>query len=197
MSKKQHLSHDQKLKGFYAGFVSRMVAFVVDISILTIVVIIINWSIAAILDFFGLSLATIAFTKIANSAMTFRDYAANIIAVILVMAMPLITFSILVTYYVGSWVLMGQTIGKQFLGLKIVSIDGSHISFKQGIIRYFGYWLSAIPLFAGYWWVLLDDERRSWHDRLAHTCVIYVWDARTGPRLRALLQGKNQDQQSA
>ena len=195
MSKRPHLQHDQTLKGYYAGFVSRLVAFVIDISVLTFTLIVLGWVISVILDFFGLSPST---TNLNAPNITMRDYIANTITIILVISIPFLTFCIWVIYYVGSWVLMGQTIGKQLLGLKVVSIDGSPVSIKRGIIRYFGYWVSAIPLFAGYWWVLLDDERRGWHDRLSHTCVIYVWDARTGTRLRDLLLNRfREDQQDS
>jgi len=189
-----HLQHDQSLKGYYAGFVSRFVAFVIDIGVLALVAIIIGWTVTTILDFFGLSPSMESFT---SSDINLRDYIANAIGIILLIATPIMTFCIWVIYFVGSWVLMGQTIGKQLLGLKIVSVDGSPVSFKQGIVRYIGYWISAIPLFAGYWWVLMDNERRGWHDRLSHTCVIYVWDARTGTQLRNLLLGvtENQDNQ--
>jgi alpha-D-ribose 1-methylphosphonate 5-triphosphate synthase subunit PhnG len=30
----------------------------------------------------------------------------------------------------------------------------------------------------GFLWVLGEDRRRAWHDRIAHTYVLYVWDAR-------------------
>ena len=191
MNKKQHLVHDQTLKGYYAGFVSRLVSFVIDLAILTAVLIVLGWSINIILEFFGLTPSLASFE---TSNLGVRDYIRNTIGIILVVSVPFLTFCIWVIYYVGSWALMGQTIGKQLLGLKVVSIDGTPVSIKQGIVRYFGYWISAVPLFAGYLWVLLDDERRGWHDRLSHTCVIYVWDARTGTRLRNLLLGVNENQ---
>ncbi len=43
--------------------------------------------------------------------------------------------------------------------------------------------ITALPLFLGYLWVLVDDERQTWHDRLAKTIVVYEWDARYEERL--------------
>lgn len=43
--------------------------------------------------------------------------------------------------------------------------------------------IAAMPLFLGYLWVLVDDERQTWHDRLAKTIVVYEWDARYEERL--------------
>jgi uncharacterized RDD family membrane protein YckC len=48
--------------------------------------------------------------------------------------------------------------------------------------------LSALPLFAGFLWVLIDDERRGWHDRFAGTQVVYAWEARMGQRFAEVLR---------
>jgi uncharacterized RDD family membrane protein YckC len=55
--------------------------------------------------------------------------------------------------------------------------------------RYVGYYLSALALYAGYWWVLIDNRRQGWHDKLAGTIVVYAWDARLGNLLADRLQG--------
>jgi hypothetical protein len=38
--------------------------------------------------------------------------------------------------------------------------------------------LSLAPFGLGFLWVLGEDRRRAWHDKIAHTYVLYVWDAR-------------------
>jgi uncharacterized RDD family membrane protein YckC len=35
-----------------------------------------------------------------------------------------------------------------------------------------------IPLFLGFFWILIDDRRQGWHDKIAGTCVVYTWHAR-------------------
>jgi uncharacterized RDD family membrane protein YckC len=47
----------------------------------------------------------------------------------------------------------------------------------RGILRYLGYSLSAISLFLGFFWILIDDRRQGWHDKIAGTLVIYTWEA--------------------
>lgn len=180
----KHLDHDTSLKGYYAGFVSRLIAFVIDATLVTLTLLILGWTTSTILAFFNLNPASIDLTA---PNITLSDYIRDTISIIVVIAIPVVTASIWVGYYIGSWVLLGQTIGKQLLGLKIISVDNKRISIRQAIVRFIGYWISALPLFAGYWWVLLDDDRRAWHDHLSKTCVIYVWEARKGTRLQELL----------
>ncbi len=166
---------DKSLKGYYAGFVSRLLAFVIDVVMVTLIVLIFNSAVAIVLGFFNIDVA--ALVQSDNSFTT-------IAALIFVFGNMLVVMSVWVFYFIVAWTLVGQTIGKRILGLRVVSVDGNLITFKQAVFRYAGYWLSAMPLFLGFLWVLVDDERRSWHDKIARTCVIYSWDARRGPWLQ-------------
>jgi uncharacterized RDD family membrane protein YckC len=81
-------------------------------------------------------------------------------------------------YYVGLWALVGATIGKGLLGLRVVRADGYPPTIGRSLIRFIGYGLSAIVFFLGYIWVLFDNEHRAWHDDLAGTWVIYDFKRR-------------------
>ena len=37
--------------------------------------------------------------------------------------------------------------------------------------------MAILPMGLGVLWVIVDDRRQGWHDKLAHTCVIYAWNA--------------------
>jgi uncharacterized RDD family membrane protein YckC len=91
------------------------------------------------------------------------------------------------------WTLTGQTPGKLLLGLRIVRAKNDQITLWQAIRRYVGYYLSALALYAGYWWVLVDNRRQGWHDKLAGTIVVYAWEARVG----AIMQARLNDQQQS
>lgn len=174
-----HYLPGNSLKGYYAGFVSRFLAFVIDILVVTLIVLFINVSTIAVLSFFQIDLAKLtAMDTPGTKALAIFLGILNISAVIFVW----------VFYYVIGWSLVGQTIGKRMLGLRVMSYDGQGLTLKQALLRYFGYWLSAFPFFLGYIWVLVDDERLGWHDKIAHTCVIYSWDARRGPWLQKKLE---------
>jgi uncharacterized RDD family membrane protein YckC len=90
----------------------------------------------------------------------------------------LIILMFIIGYHTLFWYFAGQTPGKALLGLRLVTVDGKRVSIPRGILRYFAYYLSAIPIFLGFWWILIDDQRQGWHDKIAKTVVIYTWAAR-------------------
>lgn len=65
------------------------------------------------------------------------------------------------------------TPGKMACGLKVVSPSGGRISFARGTGRYFAELLSSVTMGIGYLMVLFDGERRSLHDRVCATRVVY------------------------
>jgi uncharacterized RDD family membrane protein YckC len=96
---------------------------------------------------------------------------------VLTIVVVITVFVMNVVYYIGFWMLTGLTVGKGLMGLKLAHVQGQPISFRVALLRIIGYYISAIILFLGFIWVLFDDERRGWHDKMAGTCVIYAWDA--------------------
>ncbi|MFT4614801.1 MAG: putative RDD family membrane protein YckC [Bacteroidia bacterium] len=71
------------------------------------------------------------------------------------------------------WVYKSATPGKMVLKLTIVDAKtGAKPSTSQLIGRYFGYYVSAIPLLLGLIWVGIDKRKQGWHDKLAGTLVI-------------------------
>jgi uncharacterized RDD family membrane protein YckC len=77
-------------------------------------------------------------------------------------------------YDMGFWMLAGQTPGKRVMGVRVVRTDGQRLKWGNAIRREVGYWISSI-LFLGYLWVLVDNRRQGWHDKLGGTLVIYAW----------------------
>ena len=71
------------------------------------------------------------------------------------------------------WVWKQATPGKMIFSAKIVDAKtGGKPSTGQYIGRYFGYFVSAIPLCLGYIWVAFDARKQGWHDKLAGTVVV-------------------------
>ncbi len=150
---------ENNLKGHYAGFISRFLAYFIDIAVLTVTIVAFGWFINAISELFPLDI-------IPGGA--FRILFATLAAVLL-----------LFIYFIFFWTLIGQTPGKMLLGLRVISVDGGPVSPWQAIRRVIGYLISYI-LYLGYLWVLIDNRRQGWHDKIANTYVIYIWDARVG-----------------
>jgi uncharacterized RDD family membrane protein YckC len=85
-----------------------------------------------------------------------------------------LSFAITLAYYVylhGSP--SGQTVGKKVMGIRVVGFaDGAPIGHGRAALRYIGTILSAIPLGLGYFWMLWDDQKQTWHDKIATTVVV-------------------------
>ena len=66
----------------------------------------------------------------------------------------------------------GHTPGKQVMGLMVLRQDGVSVTPREAAVRALAALLSAIPLGLGFWAILWDRDRRSWHDRIAGTDVV-------------------------
>lgn len=76
-------------------------------------------------------------------------------------------------YSVGFWILKSATIGKMLVKVKIVNAKtGEPASPLQCIVRYLGYFVSALPLGLGFIWVAFDKRKQGWHDKIARTFVV-------------------------
>jgi predicted Zn finger-like uncharacterized protein len=75
-------------------------------------------------------------------------------------------------YFILMWGYRGATLGKMAMRIKIVSTDSSDISYGAAFLRYIGTIISGIPFSLGYLWMLWDDKKQTWHDKIASTCVI-------------------------
>ena len=169
------------LLGYRAGFVSRLIAFVLDILIIMGINITVSTVATLIARFLG-------FGFIFSSINTAQPQWITITKLIALSSLAIITIFVFVFYPILFWVGVGQTPGKRFMGLRVIGVDDKPLRFPQAVKRYLGYWVSALPFLLGYLWVLFDDNRQSWHDKLAHTKVIYDWDARHNATIVTALQ---------
>lgn len=152
-------SPQETLYGQYAGFVTRLIAYIIDQLIIAGVI----------------SLVTVVAGFVMQSLNINELIGAQRIAQVIMFILALVLIiCFLILYNIGFWMLAGQTPGKRLMGLRIVRTDGERITIGPAIRRWVGYWLSAI-LFLGYLWVLVDDRRQALHDKLAGTLVVYSW----------------------
>jgi len=68
----------------------------------------------------------------------------------------------------------GQTLGRRILSLRVVDATTLQPGIGPGraIGRYFAKFLSGIVLGLGYFWMLWDPRKQTWHDKLASTVVV-------------------------
>jgi uncharacterized RDD family membrane protein YckC len=71
----------------------------------------------------------------------------------------------------------GQTIGKRALNIRVVDFNGGgSIGPARALVRYIGRIISAIPCLLGYFWMLWDPEKQTWHDKFATSVVVPTAD---------------------
>ena len=147
----------------HAGFASRTLAFMLDLLIVAVILLVAELSLQLIGAFFPIG-ALFAHLIGGDLAGQFRSLIALAVTVV-----------VFVAYNTFWWTMIGETPGKAALGLRVVRVSGERLTVTRSIVRALAYWLSALPLFLGFVWILVDDQRQGWHDKLADTCVIYAW----------------------
>ena len=155
------------LIGHYAGLFTRAIAFVIDALIIAIALAIIPWITQILLDSIGIGSFTTRWMVGVE-----RMLASGIFAAI---------FSY--SYYAFFWYFVGMTIGNAVMGIRIVRTNGKRIGPLRTLARLFGYVISLIPFGLGFFWILVDDRRQGWHDKLAGTFAVYAWEARPDEKL--------------
>ena len=126
-----------------ANFGQRLVAFIIDVVIVSI----------ALFVLVGIAFAI--------------DDALGVVAYIIAIIGGALYFA----YFEGSP--SGQTVGKKAVSIRVVDYNtGGPLGFGRGLIR----WVARIPsqlvCYLGYFWMLWDREKQTWHDKLATTVVV-------------------------
>ena len=86
-------------------------------------------------------------------------------------------FIALAAAVIGFWRYCGATPGKLALGVKVVDAKtGEAPATWRLVLRFFGYFLSAFPLYLGFLWAIVDRRKQGWHDKIARTIVIHSED---------------------
>lgn len=75
-------------------------------------------------------------------------------------------------YFIASWWRGGQTVGMRAWRIRVERSSGGGLSAAAATARFAAALLSLAPLGAGFLWMLLDVDRRAWHDRLCGTRVV-------------------------
>lgn len=140
----------------YAGFVTRLVALGIDALVLTIGFAILSAVAGLILSLF--------------TDVTMHKPGAILGAIG--------TWTVVVGgYFSLFWTILGATPGMRLMRLMV--LDERRMApphFTRSLLRLVGMVLAALPLFAGFLLVLVDDRRRGLQDMVARTIVVYVTD---------------------
>ena len=82
--------------------------------------------------------------------------------------------ALLVAYLATLWTWRGTTIGGIIAHLRVVRTDGFALSGVDSLIRAVSSLFSAFMLGIGFLWILKDQDRQGWHDKIAGTYVVVV-----------------------
>ena len=142
----------------YAGFWVRVLAYVIDAIVLSIVAGILTTG-------FGVGVSD---TQTVLSLDSFGEILRDLFLVNLIWSMLGLFYVIFMTFK------FNQTLGKMALGIEVVRADGQpnqlgNLFFREVI----GKTLSAIIFLIGYIMVAFDPKKRGLHDRIASTYVVY------------------------
>ena len=81
---------------------------------------------------------------------------------------------IAVAYQVYFFTSTGQTVGMKLMSIKVVNANGELLSVGQAIVRFVVAILSGLVLLIGYFWMLWDENKQTWHDKAAGSFVVRV-----------------------
>ena len=62
--------------------------------------------------------------------------------------------------------------GGVVLNLKVVRLDNQPVTFAVALVRGLASMLSFLVFFLGFFWIIVDRDKQSWHDKIAGTVVI-------------------------
>ena len=78
---------------------------------------------------------------------------------------------------IGFWRYCGATPGKLAAAIRIVDAKtGAPPSTSRLVVRFLCYFLSALPVYLGFFWIAVDRRKQGWHDKIAGTVVVQEFD---------------------
>ena len=85
----------------------------------------------------------------------------------------LVNALVTLVYYVAMTAAFGATLGKMALGMRVADADGNRPGFGAVVMReVVGKIVSALVILIGFFWILVDDRRQGWHDKIGGTFVV-------------------------
>ncbi len=139
------------LQGIRAGFVSRILAYVIDVVVL-----------------FVLGFLILCFVALVRWVVTSADFHIDRpegwLSVVL-------SFLFATLYFEYLWSATGRSLGEQFFGLRTLRSDGARLRGWLALLR--GALWTAFPI--GLLWIVVSKRNAAVQDLICDTAVIYDW----------------------
>jgi uncharacterized RDD family membrane protein YckC len=134
----------------YSGIVTRAVAMTIDAAIINAIALIV-------------AAAAVLITSILPGSQKLHTLEVAIAAAVFVLWW--------IAYFTVFWSATGQTPGDRVMHIRVTRPDGARLHAVRAMLRLGGTILAAIPLFAGFVPILINERRRAFNDWLADTVV--------------------------
>jgi uncharacterized RDD family membrane protein YckC len=158
-----------RIRGEYAGFVTRLSGFAIDAMILAATTFVVTWASVSLLSYLKIDVSHCPPLPEEFDARTWACHLALWSGIAVGAAFP-------AAYTVFFWSATGQTPGKAVMGVRVVRLDGRPMGLWTSMLRVLGYSLSLATLGLGFLLILGDNRRQDLADKIAGTCVVYTWD---------------------
>ena len=85
-------------------------------------------------------------------------------------------FIVVIVLYIRALGTTGQTWGRKIVGIKVIGeTTGEPIGFGRALGRQlFASFISSQIFYLGYLWMLWDDKKQTWHDKVVNSIVVKV-----------------------
>lgn len=138
----------------FARPAARLVAYIIDVAIVTIVSLVLWLVIGTLISIAGMN-------------------DAGLLAGIGFFLAFVVWFVFTIAYFPYFWARGGQTPGMKVMKIRVVrDEDGGPVTAGSAVLRLIGYWISQVAFYIGFLWIFVDKRRRGWPDLIAGTCVI-------------------------
>ncbi len=77
-------------------------------------------------------------------------------------------------YFAWPWLHGGQTLGMKAWRIQLQSIDNKPLSWQQVTRRFLVAIVSWLGLGMGFFWAIIDKQKRTWHDLGSGTRLVYL-----------------------
>jgi len=143
----------------FAGHGPRLVAYIIDALILTVVALVAVVLLTIVLGLIG-----------GLDREGPRDPA--LFAIVIIVWVTLLTI-VTLGYFPYFWQRSGQTPGMRPFDLRVVrDRDGTAFGWSTALLRVLGLYVSSLVFYLGFIWIFIDKRRRGWHDLIAGTVVV-------------------------
>ena len=154
----------------YEGLVTRAIAFTLDAALVNVVAVVAGGALALALDVLQLT----GELEEAAAALAGVGYVLWTVA-----------------YFVTFWSSTGQTPGNRVMRIRVVRAKGDgRLTPSRALVRLGALVLAALPLFLGFFPILVDDRRRGLQDMIAGTVVVDAPEEPPGVSARAPSAGR-------